>query len=196
MICRGSQSEVSIHFHCCRQCIDYLGIYWTRSCWLMYRMSKYGCFCWICVHLPLCSFVSMGISYSLGCDINHSTISNQLVARSIIVMHIKSITVLSLLLWVYGPIRSTHNAPYGVVMASFASSFPHLCCLHLFTWQLWHFLHLIGMSFWDLSNTSRDKEFPWDAFSWDVEGSGDTSLLHNVEHFAIFSEYFCTQLAV
>ena len=76
-------------------------------------LSKYGCFCWICLSLPLCPFIPMGISSSLGCDIGNSTISNQLVAGSIIMMHIKSITVLSLPLRVYGPMRSTHNAPMG-----------------------------------------------------------------------------------
>ncbi len=39
-----------------------------------------------------------------------STISNQLVAGSIIVRHIKSILEPSLPLRVYGPMRSTHNA--------------------------------------------------------------------------------------
>ena len=88
------------------------------------NLSKYGCFDWIYVSLPLCPFVLMGTSSSLGCGI--SAISNQLVAGSIIVMHIKSITVLSLPLMVYGPRRPTHNTFQGVVMASFASSFPYL----------------------------------------------------------------------
>ena len=87
-------------------------------------LSKYGCFCWICVSLPLRPFVPMGIS-STRCDIGNSTISNQLVAGSIIVTHIKSITVLSLPLRVYGPMRSTHSASQGLVMASFAGSFPY-----------------------------------------------------------------------
>ena len=109
--------------------------------------SKYGCFCWICLALPLCFFVSMGISSSLGCDIGSSTILNQLVRGSIIVMHIKLITVLSLPLRVYDPMRSTHNASQGVVMASFAGSYPYLWVLHLFTWQLWHFWCVIRLSF-------------------------------------------------
>ena len=85
---------------------------------------------------------------------------------SIIVTNIKSITVLSLPFSVYGPMRSTHNASKGVVMVSFAGSFPYLWFLHLFTWQLWHFWHVIGLSFIDLSNTSREDGFlkmcrPW-----------------------------------
>jgi hypothetical protein len=39
---------------------------------------------------------------------------------------------------------------------------------------------VIGLSFLDLSNTSRDEEFPRDECSWGVEGSGDTMLLHDV----------------
>ncbi len=102
-------------------------------------LSKYSCLCCICLSLPLCPFVPLGISSSC-CDVSNSTISNQLVAGLIIMMHIKSITVLSLPLRVYGSMRSTHNASQGVVMASFAASFPYLWFLHLFTWQLWHFL--------------------------------------------------------
>jgi hypothetical protein len=58
------------------------------------------------------------------------------------------------------------------------------------------FCHVIGLSFIDLSNTSRDKEFPQDACSWCLEGSGDTMLLHNDVGFlelpfAVYAEYFC-----
>jgi hypothetical protein len=110
-------------------------------------LPKYGCFCWICLSLPLCPSVPMGISSSLGCDIGNSTISNQLVAVSIIVMHIKLITVLSLPLRVHGPTRSTHNASQGVVMTSFAGSFPYWWFLHLFTYDNYGvFRHVIGYS--------------------------------------------------
>ena len=67
-------------------------------------------FCWICLSLPVFPFVPVGISMSLGCDISNSVILKQLVAGSIIVTPIKSITVLSLPLRVNGPMRSTHNA--------------------------------------------------------------------------------------
>jgi hypothetical protein len=42
---------------------------------------------------------------------------------------------------------------------------------------------VIGLSFLDLSNTSRYKEFPRDVCSQDVEGSGDTMLLHVIVGF-------------
>ncbi len=89
--------------------------------------------------MPCCPFVPLGI-LSLCCNTSNSTISNQLVAWSKIVMNIKSMCVLSLLLRVYGPMHSTHYASQGEVIASFADSFPYLSSPHLFTWQLWHFL--------------------------------------------------------
>ena len=46
-------------------------------------------------------------------------ISTQLVGGSITVRHVKSISVLSLSLSVYGPIRSTHSASQGFWMRSF-----------------------------------------------------------------------------
>jgi hypothetical protein len=49
-------------------------------------------------------------------------ISNQLVAGSIIVRHMKLILVLSLPLRVYFLMRSTHNPLQGVVMTSFDST--------------------------------------------------------------------------
>jgi hypothetical protein len=122
----------------------------------------------------------MGILSSLGCDIGNSAILNQLVAGSIIVMHIKSITVLSLPLRVYGPMRSMHNSSQGVVMARFSGYSPDNYNI---------FWHVIGLSFVDLSNTSRDGEFPWDAYSQGVEGSADTMLLHVVVGFLELS--FC-----
>ena len=131
------------------------------------NLSKYHCFCWICLPLPLYLFVPMGIRSSLGCDISDSGIS-KLVAGSIIVMHITSITVLSFPFRVYGPMRLTQNAFQVMMMASFAGSFPYLWFLRLFTWQLWHFWHVIGLSFWDRSNTSRDEEFSWHVCSWGV----------------------------
>ena len=100
-------------------------------------LSKYGSFCWICVSLPLRPFVPMGIS-STGCDIGNSTISNQLVAGSIIVTHIKSITVPSCPFRVYGPIRSTHKSSQGFVITR--GNLPYLCLWHLLTW---HFLQVL-----------------------------------------------------
>ena len=146
----------------------------------------------MCLCLPLCPFVPMGISSSLGCHVGNTAISNQLVAGSMIVTHIKSISVLSLPLRVYGPMRSTHK---GVVMASFAGSFPYLWCLRLFTWQLWHFLTCDWTVCLRPFQYIKDKEFPWDMCSWGVEGSGDIMLLHVVVGllelpFCLFTEYF------
>ena len=98
--------------------------------------------------LMICQSIVVFVGYvclchyapSLGCDIGNSIILIQLVAGSIIVMHIKSNTFFSLPLQMYGHMRSTHNVSQGVVMASFAGSFPYLWFLRLFTWQLWHFL--------------------------------------------------------
>ena len=51
--------------------------------------SKYGCLWSIFLSLPLCPFVPVRISSSLGCDIGNSAILNQLEAGPIIVMHIQ-----------------------------------------------------------------------------------------------------------
>ena len=54
---------------------------------------------------------------------------------------------------------------------------------------------MIGLSFLDLSNTSKDEEFLRDTWSLDVASSGGTTLLHGVagiwyDHFAFVTEYF------
>jgi hypothetical protein len=49
-------------------------------------------------------------------------VSNQLVARSIMVRHIKLILVLSLPLRVYCLMKSAPNALWGVIMTSFDST--------------------------------------------------------------------------
>ena len=74
--------------------------------------------------LPVGPFVPIGSSSSGSCDTGNSTISNQLVAGSIIVTHIKFICVMSLALRVYGPMRSTQSASQGLMMASFVDSLP------------------------------------------------------------------------
>ena len=48
-----------------------------------------------------------------------------LVWGSIIVRHMKSISVPSLPFIVYGPIRSMHNASHGVIITIFVGSFPY-----------------------------------------------------------------------
>jgi hypothetical protein len=54
--------------------------------------------------------------------VGSSTNSNQLVARSIMVRHMKSILEASCPLRVSGPMRSTHTALQRVVMTSFDST--------------------------------------------------------------------------
>ena len=69
-----------------------------------------------------------------------STILNQLEAGSIIVRHMKSISVPSLPRSVYGPIKSTHTASQGVIVTILVGSFPYFCERHLFTWHDLQFL--------------------------------------------------------
>jgi hypothetical protein len=66
--------------------------------------------------VPLCPFVSMGLITSVVTG--SSTTSNQAEAGSIIVRHIKANSVPNVLLRVYGPLRSTHNASQGFVMTA------------------------------------------------------------------------------
>ena len=80
------------------------------------------------------------VNGSNGFHYCNSTISNQLEAGSIIVRHIKSICDPSLLLRVYGPIRSTHNTSHGVMMTVFVGSLPYLSVRRLLIWQDLHFL--------------------------------------------------------
>ncbi len=54
--------------------------------------------------------------------VSSSAISNQLIAGLIIERHIKSILHPSLLLRVYGPMRSLHKALQGVVTTSFGGT--------------------------------------------------------------------------
>ena len=75
----------------------------------------------------LCPFVSKGITASVVTGSSTILISNQLEARSIIVGHIKSMSVSSLpfeSVWSY---RSTHKVSQGFVMASYVGRFPYLC---------------------------------------------------------------------
>ena len=62
-----------------------------------------------------------------------STISNQLEAGSIIVRHMKSISVPSLPRSMYGLIKSTHTASQGVIVTSLVGSFLYFCERLLFT---------------------------------------------------------------
>jgi hypothetical protein len=64
-----------------------------------------------------------------------STSSNQDDAGSIIVRHIKSISVPSFPLRVYGPMWSTHNTSQGFVMTSLVGTCPYLLECLLLIWQ-------------------------------------------------------------
>ena len=119
--------EVWIRSHCRILNSDIMDICWTRSYTLGYWSVQR-----FCQHtrLPLSAFVCCLATTSLSFwSFGSSIISNQLVAGSIIVRHIKSILEPSLPLRVYGPMRSTHNASQGVVMTSFCGTCPHLCCV-------------------------------------------------------------------
>ena len=106
-------------------------------------LSKYGTCGVLCVEMPLRPFVPEGM---VGLSTTgNSTISSQLVAGSIIVRHIKSISVLSFPLRVYGPIRSTHSASQGFLITNLVGSLPYLCLCRLLTWHLWQFLTYFWM---------------------------------------------------
>ncbi len=113
-----ARKEVWIRSHCCRILnSDIMDICWTRSYPLGYWSVQRFC---QNTRLPLSAFVCYLATTSLSFwNFCCSTISNQLVAGSIIVRHIKSILEPSLPLRVYEPMRSTHNASQGVVMTSF-----------------------------------------------------------------------------
>ena len=108
-------------------------------------LSKYANLGFSCVLVPFHPLVSRGIITSV--ITGSSTISNQLEAGSIMVRHMKSITVPSLPLIVYRPIRSTHNTSQGFVMTNLVGSFPYLCLRLLLTWHAWQFLTYLQMVF-------------------------------------------------
>ncbi len=107
----------------------------TKVLIMLEDLSKYASLVLLCVS-ALVLLWEVGAS-STTCS---STISNQLEAGSIIVRHIKSISVPSLPRSVYGPIQSTHTASQGVMVASLVGSFPYFCDHLLFTWQDRQFL--------------------------------------------------------
>ncbi len=93
-------------------------------------LSKYASLVLSC-GFALVLLEEVGVSSTTG----SSATSNQLEAGSIIVRHMKSISVPSLPWSVYGLIKSTHTASQGVIVASFVGSFPYFCKCLLFTWQ-------------------------------------------------------------
>ncbi len=98
-------------------------------------LSKYASLILSCV-FALILLEEVGVSSTTG----SSTTLNQLEAGSIIVRHMKSISVPSLPLSVYGPIKLMHTVSQGVIVASFVGIFPYFCERLLFTWQEQQFL--------------------------------------------------------
>ena len=161
-----------IRSHCRILNSNIMDICWTRSYtlgyWSVQRFVKIKSASLVFLFVTLLPLVSL---WSFG----SSTISNQLVAGSIIVRHIKSILEPSLPLRVYGPIRSTHNAAQGVVMASLGGTWPYFWLCLLFTWQDLQDLIYFGWYVSYLSNTSRISTFPQDVSAQGAGGSGDTN---------------------
>jgi hypothetical protein len=71
--------------------------------------------------------------------------SNQIIAGSIMVRHMKLILVLSLPLRVYYLVRCTDNALRGVIMNSFDSAWSYFCCVSCFWQYLQNLTLLDGM---------------------------------------------------
>ncbi len=84
----------------------------------MYVAIFYPCLCW---------------GQSIFVTVGSFIVSNQPIAQSIMVRHMKLILVLSLLLRVYYFMRCSPNALWGVIMTSFYSIWPYfwLCLLFL-----------------------------------------------------------------
>ena len=83
-------------------------------------LSKYGTFCVLCAEVPLRPQVPVGMADAS--TTSNSTILSQLVAGSIIVRHIKSISVPSFPLRLHGPMRSTYRAFQGFLITSFVGT--------------------------------------------------------------------------
>ena len=105
----------------------------------------------LCVLVPFHPVSSKGITASVVSG--SSTISNQLEAGSIIVRHIKSISVPSLPLRVYSPIRSTHKASHGFEMTN-------LLCREFPLLMLVSFVDLTCMTVFDMPSDGVSHTFP------------------------------------
>ena len=125
-------------------------------------LSRYSFLVLTCTFVPDLSSGERVVNISTG----NSTISNQLLAGSIIVRHMKSMTVPSLPFRVYGPIRSMHSVSHGVVTTIFVGSFPYLVCRLLLAWQDLQFLTWLQF-LWSLQ----------DGYFQDVADSGGTNSL-------------------
>jgi hypothetical protein len=101
-------------------------------------LSKYGSLSGVC--LPFWPFLSLAVLMSGRLSTGNLTISNQLVAGSIIVRHMKSIAVPSLPFMVYGPIKSTQRVCHGLVITCLGGNLPYCFCLLLLTLHFLQFL--------------------------------------------------------
>jgi hypothetical protein len=81
----------------------------------------------------MCLCLNLTLRVGESSTTSSSAISNQLEAGSIIVRHMKSISVPSLPRSMYGPIKSTHTASQGVIVTILVGSFPYFYERLLFT---------------------------------------------------------------
>ena len=148
-------------------------------------LSKYASlvFVRICCFLLLFCTVPVGDKWSVT---GSSTISSQLLAGSIMMRHIKSISDPSLPLSVYGPIRLTHRHSQGVSTTSFGGNFPHFCFLFV-CWldKIYRFCHSIGHLFVNFSNTSQTPTCLPSKYDLRAVDSGDTMQLCGVKVFLV-----------
>ncbi len=98
--------------------------------------SEYVC----CLIYP-CPYWGQSIFVTVGRYI----VSNQLIAGSIMVRHMKLILVLSLPLRVYYIMRCTHNSLWGVIMNSSDSTWSYFGCISCFWQDLQDLTFLDGM---------------------------------------------------
>ncbi len=96
------------------------------------------CLKWVCM-LPFYPCPYWGQSFFV--TVGSFVVSNQLVAGSIMVTHMKLILALFLPLRVYYLMRYTHHALWGVIMTSFDSTWPYLGCVSCFDkiCKIWHY---------------------------------------------------------
>jgi hypothetical protein len=142
MCFKGHGSQVKVHI----MLLLVANNCWIRSFalgyWLFYFSSVFDSdeerkslqvkewFKWVCM-LPYLPLPLLGTVNDV--TVNSFIVSNQLVAGSIMVRHMKLILVLSLPLRVYCLMRSIINALWGVIMTSFDSTWLYfwLCLLFL-----------------------------------------------------------------
>ena len=76
----------------------------------------------VSMYVALFTLALIGDSHCLFVTVSNYILSNQLIAGSIMVRHMKFILILSLPLRMYYLMRCTQNALWGVIMTSFDST--------------------------------------------------------------------------